>query len=113
MVDMTASALLSDVSLGTALGLSVGKPLGIFTFAWVAIRTGVSPAPGDSAMVKLLGASMVAGIGFTVALFVAALAFQENAALLPQAKVGILAGSLLSGALGSTASLEHGPNRGA
>jgi Na+:H+ antiporter, NhaA family len=89
------------ISLGIALGLLVGKAAGIFVLTWLAVRLRWAPMPGNASSAKLLGVSTIAGIGFTVALFIAALAFPADAALLDQAKVGILLGSLLSGIVGS------------
>jgi len=93
--------LLGPVALGAGLGLLLGKPVGIFLFSAVAVRSGLAPMPGGASWTKLLGVSTVAGIGFTVALFIATLAFQEERALLDQAKIGVLAGSLLAGVAGA------------
>jgi Na+:H+ antiporter, NhaA family len=90
----------SPVSLGAALGLFAGKPLGIFTFTALALKLGLSPMPAAATWGKLFGVAVVAGIGFTVALFIAALAFPEAPELLDQAKVGILLGSFASGLVG-------------
>ena len=94
------ATITGPVSLGAALGLAVGKPVGIFCFAMVAVRSGVAPMPGGVSATKLLGASIIAGIGFTVALFISALAFADAPALLEQAKVGVLLGSLVAGTIG-------------
>jgi NhaA family Na+:H+ antiporter len=98
---LDASQLTGPVSLGVAFGLFLGKQAGIFAFTWAAVRLGVAAVPGGASWGKVLGASTVAGIGFTVALFIAALAFPSDPALLDQAKVGILAASLVSGAVGA------------
>jgi NhaA family Na+:H+ antiporter len=98
---MTRSDLLAGVTFGTALGLLIGKLVGIFTFTVAAVRFGLAPMPGDASPAKLLGASVVGGIGFTVALFIAALAFPGDAHLLLQAKLGILIGSLSAGLIGA------------
>lgn len=98
---MTPSDLLAGVTSGTALGLLVGKLLGIFTFTVAAVRMGLAPMPGGASPAKLLGASVVGGIGFTVALFIAALAFPGDTRLLLQAKLGILIGSLAAGLIGA------------
>jgi NhaA family Na+:H+ antiporter len=95
--------LLGRVALGTALGLLVGKQLGIFAFSLAAVKLGVGTLPTATTLPKLFGASVVAGIGFTVALFIATLAFPGAPALLDEAKVGILAGSLAAGLLGAAA----------
>ncbi len=88
--------LAGPIPLGSLLGLFVGKQLGIFAATFAAVKLGLSGIPGNASWVKLYGVCMVAGIGFTVALFIAGLAF-PTPALLDQAKVGILLGSLLSG----------------
>jgi NhaA family Na+:H+ antiporter len=98
---LDASQLTGRIALGTAAALFVGKQAGIFAFTWIAVRLGAAPMPGGASAAKLLGVATVAGIGFTVALFIAGLAYPDDRATLDQAKVGILAGSLLSGALGA------------
>jgi NhaA family Na+:H+ antiporter len=93
--------LTGAVALGTGAALVLGKLGGIFAFTAVAVRAGLSPMPGGASHVKLLGVSAVGGIGFTVALFIAALAFPAAPGLLDEAKLGILAGSLAAGLLGA------------
>jgi NhaA family Na+:H+ antiporter len=88
------------VALGTTLGLFAGKQLGIFGFTALAIRLRLVPIPGNASWLKLYGVSVMAGIGFTVALFIAALAFDGGPEMLEEAKLGILVGSLLAGAVG-------------
>jgi NhaA family Na+:H+ antiporter len=94
-----ARDLLLPVSLGCGLGLFLGKQVGIFTFALAASAAGVAPLPEGVRRVELYGVSIVGGIGFTVALFIAGLAFPEPA-LLREAKLGILCGSLAAGVAG-------------
>jgi NhaA family Na+:H+ antiporter len=96
-----AADLTAGVTLGIALGLVVGKAVGIFLFSIVAVRLRLAPMPGEASVAKLLGVSVIGGIGFTVALFIAALAFQEHAQLLVEAKLGILLGSLIAGLAGA------------
>ncbi|HMJ52244.1 MAG TPA: Na+/H+ antiporter NhaA [Polyangiaceae bacterium] len=108
------SILATPVALGTALGLFVGKQLGIFATAALTVRLGLAPMPGGAPPSKLYGVAIVAGIGFTVALFIANLAFNDDPALLAQAKAGILLGSLGSGVvgaalLGTTAAVSRYP----
>lgn len=98
---LEASQLTGRVALGTGIALFVGKQIGIFSFTVAAIRLGLAEAPGGASLVKLLGVSIVGGIGFTVALFIAALAFPAEPRLLDEAKVGILAGSFLAGVVGA------------
>jgi Na+:H+ antiporter, NhaA family len=93
------SQLAGPISLGTAAGLFVGKQVGIFLFTLLAVKLGVSSVPGGAPLRQLYGVAVLAGIGFTVALFIGGLAFPE-AARLDEAKLGILLGSLLSGVLG-------------
>lgn len=104
-VDLRAlepSQLTGRLAVGTAIALVLGKQLGISTFTWVAVRLGAAPMPGGASVPKLLGVATVAGIGFTVALFIASLAFPGHPELLDEAKVGILAGSLVAGLVGAS-----------
>ncbi len=98
--EMLREAVSSPVTLGVALGLVLGKPIGIFLTSWVCVRLGLAQLPANTSFRQVLGAGMIAGIGFTVALFIAGLSF-ENPAHLDEAKVGILAASVLAGLLGS------------
>ncbi len=97
------SQLTGRVAAGTAVALVAGKLTGVFTFTAAAVKLGVAPMPGRASWAKLLGVSITAGIGFTVALFIAALAYPQHPELLDQAKVGILAGSLVAGIAGAVA----------
>jgi len=90
----------SPVFLGIVVGLLVGKTLGIFTFTAVAVRLRVARVPDGAPWGQVLGVGAVAGIGFTVALFIANLAFASEPILLDEARLGILVGSLLSGVTG-------------
>jgi len=87
------------VAVGIALGLCLGKPLGILLFAWLAIRTGVAALPRGVRWRQLLGVACLAGIGFTMSLFIANLAFADEK-MHELSKMGIMAASLLSGLLG-------------
>lgn len=103
-VDLRAlepAQLAGPVAVGTALALFIGKQVGIFASTWLAVRAGLAPMPGGASAAKLLGVSAVAGIGFTVALFIAGLAFAGSPQLLDEAKVGILGGSLVAGLAGA------------
>jgi NhaA family Na+:H+ antiporter len=93
-------AVTSSVALGIILGLVVGKPVGIFLFSWLAVRTGVGKLPEGTGWATVLGLGSVAGIGFTVSLFIAQLSFPGNETLTSDAKVGILLASLVSAVVG-------------
>lgn len=92
-------SLLSPVSLGIVVGLFIGKQFGIFAFSYIAVKLKMASLPEGVNWKKLYGAGILAGIGFTMSLFIANLAFNSEE-LLNIAKVGILAGSLLSGIIG-------------
>ena len=98
---MTAADLTEPVFLGVAVGLFVGKQLGIFAFTWAAVKAGAAAVPGGAPWSRVYGVAMVAGIGFTVALFIANLAFRHAPELLNQARLGVLVGSLVSGLSGT------------
>jgi NhaA family Na+:H+ antiporter len=98
--DAGLAGALSPISLGAALGLLLGKPIGIFIFTICAVKLGVAHLPRGATLTKLFGISIVAGIGFTVALFIAALAFPDAVQSLEQAKIGILLGSFAAGTIG-------------
>ena len=93
-------ALLAPVTVGVAAGLLVGKAAGIFALTWLAVRLGLAPMPGGATGRQLLGVSILAGIGFTVALFIATLAFPHDEGLRAHAKLGILIGSFAAGLIG-------------
>lgn len=88
----------SPVALAVAAGLVIGKPVGIVSFSWLAIRLGIAARPREIGWDVLLGAGALAGIGFTMSLFIAGLALEGP--LLDAAKIGTLAGSVVSAALG-------------
>lgn len=87
------------VVIGIVLGLTLGKPVGILLATFVALRLGLAELPRSAGWAHILGAGILAGIGFTMSLFIAALAFSDDA-MLVSAKIGILIASLLAGAGG-------------
>ncbi|MFZ5559167.1 MAG: Na+/H+ antiporter NhaA [Pseudomonadota bacterium] len=93
------AALTAPVSLGIALGLFIGKPLGIGAATWLAVRARAGELPQGVEWRHVLAGGMVAGIGFTLSLYVAALAF-DDPQLINTAKLAILAGSVVSAASG-------------
>jgi NhaA family Na+:H+ antiporter len=92
-------AIVRPVSLGIFLGLVLGKPLGITLVSWVAVKTRRAELPAGVTLAQIYGASILGGIGFTMSIFVAGLAFPEGP-LLATAKLGILAASAVAGLLG-------------
>jgi Na+:H+ antiporter, NhaA family len=96
------SALRSEIALGVIVGLFVGKQAGILAFAWVAVRLGIADLPAGVTWRQVHGVATLGGVGFTMSLFIAALAFPAPAAQ-DLAKVGILVASLLSAAIGLAA----------
>jgi NhaA family Na+:H+ antiporter len=91
------------VPLGVVLGLVVGKPLGVFGGSMLVARLGVASLPSGATLRQFLGVCVLCGIGFTMSLFIGALAFAEHGTTLQtQVKLGVLLASLVSGALGAT-----------
>lgn len=116
-VRLSASALQqaigNPVLWGVVAGLVLGKPLGITLFSWVAGRIGIADIPPQTSWLELGGVGTLAGIGFTVAIFVSALAFPDEGTL-NVAKTGVLAASAMAGILGSAILwLARSRNRGA
>jgi NhaA family Na+:H+ antiporter len=99
-VPIAVGELLTPVALAVVAGLAIGKPLGIVLFSWVAVRTGAARPSEGLTWKVMVGAGCLGGIGFTMSLFIAGLAFPDEPALLDEAKIGILAGSAVSAALG-------------
>ncbi|HEX2252882.1 MAG TPA: Na+/H+ antiporter NhaA [Thermoanaerobaculia bacterium] len=94
------ASLAAPVALGAILGLVVGKPVGILAFSWLAVRLGIAAVPPSVGWRQLAGAGALAGIGFTMSLFIGALAFGEGP-LLDQAKLGVMAASVVSAVVGA------------
>jgi NhaA family Na+:H+ antiporter len=93
-------ALLQPLPMAVAAGLVIGKPLGIFGTVALADRLGIAQRPRGASWAQVWGVSVLAGIGFTMSLFIAALAFPAAAQLAESAKLGVLAGSALSAVAG-------------
>lgn len=87
-----------SVTLAVFLGFALGKPLGVFTFSWLAVRSHIAIRPPDLSWRLLAGAGLLAGIGFTMALFIANLAFSDH--LIDSAKLGIFLASVFSAVAG-------------
>lgn len=93
--------LYSSIPLGIALGLFLGKQLGIWGACWVAVKLGIAQLPSRLSWVQLYGVALLCGIGFTMSLFIGNLAFQGmNAEYAKLVRIGVFSGSLASGLLG-------------
>ncbi|MBT4513048.1 MAG: Na(+)/H(+) antiporter NhaA, partial [Chloroflexi bacterium] len=95
-----SSSIFNSVSLGIVLGLVVGKPLGIVGATYFAVRMGWINKPIAITWKHIFGAAMLGGVGFTMSIFIAYLAF-EDADLISSAKIFILASSLIMGTVGA------------
>jgi NhaA family Na+:H+ antiporter len=94
------SLIMKPVSIGIILGLVFGKQIGITFFSWLAVKLGIASLPSGVNWKMLYGAAWLGGIGFTMSLFVANLAFPGKEELLTNGKIGIIAASLIAGVLG-------------
>ncbi len=103
IANMSPSLLLQPLPLGIMLGLFLGKQIGVFGFAWLAVKAGLGTMPAKATWAQLYGVSLLCGIGFTMSLFIGALAFAGNDALGDATKIGVLAGSLVSAVAGYVA----------
>jgi NhaA family Na+:H+ antiporter len=95
-----ANILTEPLVLGIAGGLFLGKQLGIFGAIWGAVRLGIANRPGGVSWLQLYGMALIAGIGFTMSLFIGGLAFPGNALFVEEVKIGVLLGSLFSALAG-------------
>ncbi len=93
------SSFVEPVSLGIALGLFLGKQLGIFAMIWLTIRFGIAPMPAGTNWVQLYGVSLLCGVGFTMSLFIGGLAFEHSSFDAP-IRLGVLTGSIASAVCG-------------
>ena len=93
--------LLDPLTLGVALGLVVGKLVGVFGSAALMIRLGVADLPSRASWTQLFGTALLCGIGFTMSLFIGLLAFAGNEQLQEEVKIGILTGSAVAAILGT------------
>ncbi|NCE83798.1 Na+/H+ antiporter NhaA [Pseudomonas sp. Q1] len=100
LAGVSANNLLDPIPMGIALGLLIGKQVGIFMLALLAIKTGLAKMPTDSSWVQIYGISLLCAIGFTMSLFIGGLAFPEAPHLINEVKVGVLAGSILAAIAG-------------
>jgi NhaA family Na+:H+ antiporter len=98
---MTMSQLLGPVPVGIALGLVLGKQIGVFGLCWLGIKLGIARLPQNVNWSHLYGVSILCGIGFTMSLFIGSLAFEQaDSPYLYQDRLGILGGSFISAVMG-------------
>jgi NhaA family Na+:H+ antiporter len=100
-LDHLSESLTNPITLGVLLGLCVGKPVGIFSFTWLALKLRLGDLPDGADFRHILGVGMLAGIGFTMSIFIAELAFAGQEAAIASVKMGILFASVLSGLVGA------------
>lgn len=96
---VTFDEILAPMPLGIAAGLFLGKQIGIFGVVWLAVKTGFANKPRGATWIQIYAVSILCGIGFTMSLFIGGLAF-PNAALIDQAKLGTLMGSVVAALVG-------------
>ncbi|MEW4448496.1 Na+/H+ antiporter NhaA [Qipengyuania sp. JC766] len=96
---MEPAAVLAPLPLGIALGLLLGKQIGIVGFAWLAVKSGIAKLPRGIGWSQVWGLSLIAGIGFTMSLFIGNLAFADPAQI-NAVKLGVLSGSIVAAILG-------------
>ena len=101
VTDVGTEQLLHPATIGVALGLFIGKQLGVFTFAWLAVKVGLARLPGSVNWRHIYGVALLCGIGFTMSLFIGSLAFEGRGDnLLFDERLGIIAASTLSAVCG-------------
>jgi Na+:H+ antiporter, NhaA family len=88
------------VPLGIALGLFVGKQIGVYAFGYAAVHLDLADFPANATRPQCYGVALLCGIGFTMSLFIGALAFPDHPSLGDAVKIGVLSGSALSAVLG-------------
>src|SRR5690606_29690259 len=99
LAGLTLDKLAGGIPLGIALGLFAGKQIGILGATWLAVRGGLGRMPEGSSWMQIYGVACVAGIGFTMSLFIGLLAFPDPA-FAADVRIGVLAGSIASALVG-------------
>ena len=101
------------VTLGVMLGLIVGKAVGILGFSWIVVKTGLSTLPEEMNLNHVFGVALLAGIGFTMSIFIGSLAFEHQPEYLLNAKIGIVVASIIAGTGGYLWLKKTGADRAA
>ena len=102
LAGLSLTDLLQPIPLGIMLGLVVGKQVGVFSFAWLAVKLGLARLPSGVDFKQVYGAAIICGIGFTMSLFIGMLAFENTSSgeVIVTDRLGVLAGSLISAVVG-------------
>ncbi|MGJ8696642.1 MAG: Na+/H+ antiporter NhaA [Verrucomicrobiaceae bacterium] len=113
LVGLSLEALMQPVPLGIALGLFLGKQVGVFGASWLAVKSGLAKLPTGVSWSQLYGLAILCGVGFTMSLFIGSLAFEGSAGFdyAVEARLGILAGSFLSAVVGALVLFKTGKRR--
>ena len=101
LAGLSLTSLINPIPVGVALGLFLGKQLGVFSFAWAAIRLRLATLPVGAGWKQLYGVALLCGIGFTMSLFIGLLAFADMPLLQDQTKIGVILGSAASAIAGA------------
>jgi NhaA family Na+:H+ antiporter len=96
---VSLSSLVQPVTLGSALGLFLGKQIGVMGTTWTAVRLGIGSVPTGASWLQFYGLALLTGIGFTMSLFIGTLAFKDPE-LNDAVRIGVLAGSLVCAVAG-------------
>jgi Na+:H+ antiporter, NhaA family len=107
---ISLATFLQPITLGVGAGLFFGKQIGILGACWLGVKLGIAKLPVRASWMQVYGVSLLCGIGFTISLFIGALAF-GNADNQAAAKLGVLTGSLVAGVAGMLVLRQAGANR--
>ena len=99
-LDIVEAAIASPVGQGIFIGLVLGKPIGVFVFAWLAARIGIASLPEDTRWRDIFALSLLTGIGFTVSLFITSLALVSDDRAAEVATIAIFAAAIISSIFG-------------
>ncbi len=98
---LSSQQILSPIAVGIVIGLFIGKQMGVFITTWLAVKFRMAPMPNGASWPSIYGTALLAGIGFTISLFIGTLAFPEySSSEATSVRLGVMLGSLLSGILG-------------
>ncbi|MDX8403642.1 MAG: Na+/H+ antiporter NhaA [Mariprofundaceae bacterium] len=100
ITDISLGQMSGSVPMGIILGLFIGKQLGVFVFGWLAIKLNLAVLPKNSSWMQLYGTAILTGVGFTMSLFIASLAFEDESMFQYTDKLAVLVGSFASGIVG-------------